>query len=109
MAPGPAGPRLPPPVGDVTRSLPLNRPRRPASARAPRRRFRRPLLEALGDRTLLSGPHDAALVDAIRSSLLTTNTQGLSTWSDRLTDPAILGRAIPLLGSQLRTQYSPRA
>ena len=51
--------------------------------------------ESLEVRHLLSGAHDPQLVEAIRSAVSSSNNQGLSAWSDRLTNASLLGRSPP--------------
>lgn len=77
--------------------------------RQERQRRHRLGMESLEDRALLSGTHDAAILAALRSLVSSTNPSGLGAWSDRLGDASLLGRDVPLLGTQLGSQFSPRA
>ncbi len=71
---------------------------------------RNPIFEPLEPRLLLSGTHDAEIVDALVGALgdSAASPSGLSAWTGNLTDGDVLGRALPLISDALGTDFDPR-
>src|SRR5688572_18170298 len=65
------------------------------------------VLEKLEERVLLS-TNDAALIAALKGALGTDNS-GLSARLDRLNGTAMIGKALPMIGTALSGLYSPKA